>query len=150
MNEVAYLKKVILDVNIVRAVLLAEPKTANVYNCILDKENDFRVVICDTIEKAYLDHLEKMSTGYNQYYQHFKFSLMRQKHIIDIKALEAPYNFSHDDDQGIIDCAHTTQSDIIVSTDGNFKTFKHELYNYECLKPREFLEKYCPEYCISR
>ena len=140
------MKKIILDINVVRAVLSADFKTAEVYNCILDKKNDFCVVICDSIEKMYFDHLQKWSLGFNRYYQHFKQNLERQKQILEFHASNAPYKFSHKNDQGIIDCAHSTNCDIIVTSDSNFKSFKHDMFHYECLTPKEFLEKYCLNY----
>ena len=142
--------RIVLDVNCVRGILLSEPKTSDVFSCILDKGEEYEVVICDTVENAYFDHLEKWSLGFNVYHYIFKQHILRSGQLIEMESKPAPDNFIHDDDQGIYDCIFTSEADITVTADCDFNNHERTKFDFENLTCQEFLERICPEYVLKR
>ena len=140
--------RIILDVNCIHGILLSEPKTSNMFSCILDKKEECKVVICDTVENAYFEHLEKWSLGFNLYHYVFKQHIRRSGQLVEMESKPAPDKFIHDDDQGIYDCLFTSKADIIITSDDDFSEHERILFNFENLSCQEFLERICPEYRI--
>lgn len=144
--------KLVLDVSVVRGIISADEKaqrpdlSSKLWHCILFDLSNAQVVICPKIMEEYVNHLKKVSQGYNllqNLFLNFLRKKKKYKEWYEIK--ECPEKIKDKPDQRYIDCAYSAEVDYVLSHDHKhfINGFDDSKQCFTCMKVEEFLKEKC-------
>ncbi len=146
------LPRIVLDINILfKLFITREPDTEayesyKVFNCILYKWDEMKVICTPEVTKCYENLFSRIANGYFHYKSSFILPLEQNRQIEYVNPMTAPCTINDPDDQIYLDCAHGGNADIIISNDSDFKLFELGDCKFQCFTTSEFLSKICSEY----